>query len=101
MRTGSNPMDMGRAVVRGKFANPGEPTSGGHVRRLVFGERLRCDRRSRPTGEKLGARPTNRTAVNVGTVPVSALSPAGDRSGAASAEGTGRGGVSVVVGVGE
>ncbi len=101
MKTGSNPIDMGRAVVRGEPANPGEPISGGQAPSLIRGERLRCDRRARPTGEKLGARSTNRSAVNVGTVPVSAWSPAGDGSGAASAEDTGRGGASVVVGAGE
>ena len=82
---------------------PGEPTNGdsGALSPEVRDGRLRCDRRGRPAGEKLGAAPTNRSAVNVGTVLVSALSALAAGSGAASADGTGRGGAFVVVRAGE
>jgi hypothetical protein len=49
------------------------------------------ERRGRPAGEELGADPDKRTAVNVGTRPVSPTCPSWCRQGAASADGPGRG----------
>src|SRR5919109_4587372 len=65
---GSNPTDMGwpggaRGPVFGRVPGPGR------VIARAPGERdeCLCDRRDRSAGEKLGATPIDRTAVNVGT----------------------------------
>ena len=74
---GSNPMDTGRAsgawAPRGMA---GDPADGGGIvrRRKACGEWPR-DRHTRPAGEELDTDPAKRTAVNVGTRPVSPRLP--------------------------
>src|SRR5213075_2180267 len=98
---GSNPTDMGRlGGARGPVLSR-EPGLGRVIARAP-GERgeCLCDRRDRPAGEKLGATPIDRTAVNVGTRPVAA-SPLGAGKAQRRLTPPGGGGASVVVRAGE
>jgi hypothetical protein len=78
---GSNPMDMGRTSGAREPLLAGGPALGGDDRSGACGEWPR-DRRTRPAGEELGTDPAKRTAVNVGTRPVSPR----PRSGAGKAQ---------------
>jgi hypothetical protein len=96
---GSNPMDMGRASGARKPLFAGRPASGGECRLAACGECPR-DRHAKPAGEELGTDPAKRTAVNVGTRPVSPRSLVG--AGKAQCQLTAPGGgiaLVVVVGV--
>jgi len=91
--TGLKPERYGPGqAVRGVPALIGSVGPGARVNR-VSGERDACprERRDRPAGEELGADLVKRTAVNVGTRPVSPTRSSGCRLGAASADGAGRG----------
>lgn len=74
---GSNPIDTGRASgVRDPRGMAGNPADGGEVVRgpKACGEWPR-DRHTKPAGEELDTDPAKRTAVNVGTRPVSPRLP--------------------------
>ena len=80
----------GQAVSESPDVRGTVPT-GGLMRRDGTATHCPRERRGRPAGEELGADPDKRTAVNVGTRPVSPTCPSGCRQGAASADGPGRG----------
>jgi hypothetical protein len=76
---GSNPIDTGRASgAREPRGMAGNPADGGELwrRPKACGEWPR-DRLTRPAGEELDTDPAKRTAVNVGTRPVSPRLPRG------------------------
>ena len=77
MAPGSNPMDTGRASgAREPRGKAGTPADGGEIRRRpkACGAWPR-DRLTKPAGEELDTDPAKRTAVNVGTHPVSPRVP--------------------------
>ena len=76
---GSNPTDMGRAAVRGNLYLAGNPAPSGDGRSGACGEWPRY-RHTRPAVEELDTHPAKRTAVNVGTRPVSPCPSAGQAS---------------------
>jgi hypothetical protein len=95
---GSNLMDMGRASgVREPRGKAGNPADGGEIRRCPKAcDECPRDRLTKPAGEELGTDPAKRTAVNVGTRPVSPR----PRQGAGKAKGPLRapgGGIALVV----